>query len=465
MTLIEKVSKYAAEHSMLEGVKTLLVGVSGGADSVCLLHCLLELSKSQGFTVKALHFNHKLRGAESDRDEAFTQELCNKLGVELFTGSADVRAWSVKHKTGIEEAARKLRYDFFEETADKISADNTCRLATAHNAEDNIETILLNLCRGAGLNGLTGIPPVRGIFIRPLLTVSRGEIEAYLTEKGLSHITDSTNSDTVYTRNRLRHEVVPVLKGINPRLTDTIANTVRLLTADNDYLFGEAEKLLQFKDSSYIFDINILRNRPYSLSSRALLLAAERLGVSLSSVHVEDIFDLINGTQASGMLNLPQGTHAVKTYDSLTISRQEPVIKTFKEKTLIYNGITSLEDAPYDIFLGDVVFYNKCIGQAGKIYTSFNTFFFKKDKIYGKIKVRPRTAGDIIELKGRGGHKTLKKLFIDLKIPRQMRELIPVIADEKGVLAVFGIGADLRALAEDRENTLVLEIIERKNDA
>ena len=467
MTLIEKVTKYAAEHRMFAEAEIILVGVSGGADSVCLLHSLHKLSAAHNFSVKVIHFNHNLRGTESDRDEAFTRNLCKTLDVELFSGSGNVKAWAKEHKTGIEEAARKLRYDFFEETAGKLSSElnKKCRVATAHNAEDNIETVLLNLCRGAGLNGLTGIPPVRDIYIRPLLTVSRSEIEAYLKENSLTHIKDSTNAETIYTRNKLRHEVIPVLKGINPKLTDTVSNTLKLLKTDNDFLLSEAEKQLQFKDSSYIFDINILINIPYSVSSRALIMASERLGCSLSQIHVIDIFDLVKSINPSGELNLPNGLHALRTYDRLSISRRAPLIKTFKETTLVLNSLTSLEGTSYDVFLGDVKYYNDFANSEMKIYTSLNTFFFKKDKIYGKINVRPRKTGDFIELHGRGGHKSLKKLFIEMKIPRQQRELIPVIADEQGVLAVFGIGADIRALSEDRENTLVLDIIERENDA
>jgi tRNA(Ile)-lysidine synthase len=465
MTLIEKVTKYADENRMLDGADIILVGVSGGADSVCLLHVMLRLSAMHRFTVKAAHFNHRLRGEESDRDEAFTLKICRDLGVELFTGGGDVKAWAKEHKTGIEEAARKLRYDFFKMTAGKITAETnkTCRVATAHNAEDNIETLLLNLCRGAGLNGLTGIPPVRDIYIRPLLSISRNDIDAYLKENGLTHITDSSNADTIYTRNKLRHEVLPVLKSINPRLSETAANSIKLLKADNDYLFGEAEKLLKFKDSSYIFDINNVINSPASISSRAFMLAAERYGCSLSNINIQDIYDLINGSGASGEISLPNGLYAIKTYDSLFISNKPPLIKTFKEKTLSVNGLTVIEGTAYEIFLGDVKYYNDFANSRAKIYTSLNTFFFEKSKIYGKINVRPRKTGDFIELAGRGGHKSLKKLFIEMKIPRHERELIPVICDEQGVLAVFGIGADKRALAEDRENTLVLVIYSLKS--
>ena len=193
-----------------------LCAVSGGADSVYLLCRLCELRESLGLRVWAAHYNHCLRGAESDRDEAFVRALCAGLGVEAYSGRGDVAAFARENGLGTEDAARRLRYGFLEQTADALGAD---AIATAHTADDNAETMLLNLARGAGLRGLCGIPPRRGRVIRPILGVTRAEIDAYLELKGVGHVEDSTNAGDDYARNRIRHHAVPALRSVNPEFS------------------------------------------------------------------------------------------------------------------------------------------------------------------------------------------------------------------------------------------------------
>ena len=219
------------EYDMLPPGCTVVCAVSGGADSVCMLHVLLSLRNTLGITVEAAHFNHQLRGEESDRDEAFVRTRCAELGVVLHVDNGDVRARAAKTHESVEEAARALRYTFFSSLPGLI--------ATAHTQDDNLETVLLNLTRGTGLAGLCGIPPRRERFIRPMLAVSRAEIEAYLAQNGLSHVTDSTNFLPDARRNRLRQSVIPLLKAENPSLCETAFRMCRLLEAD------EAQKIAQ----------------------------------------------------------------------------------------------------------------------------------------------------------------------------------------------------------------------------
>jgi tRNA(Ile)-lysidine synthase len=200
---------FAEKHDMLPKGGTILAAVSGGADSMCLLHVLINLSARYDLRIEAAHFNHMLRGDESDRDERFVLGECEKLGVPCHVGRGDVSAYARESGMGTEEAGRKLRYDFFYETAKKIGAS---RIATAHNGDDNCETVIMNMLRGTGLTGLCGIPPVRGIVIRPLLTVTRSGIEEYLRENNIPHVEDSTNRSDDYTRNRIRHRVIPALR-------------------------------------------------------------------------------------------------------------------------------------------------------------------------------------------------------------------------------------------------------------
>ena len=220
----DKVLSWMREQRMTAPGDTVICAVSGGADSVCMLHVLLSLRTALGITVEAVHFNHHLRGAESDRDEAFVRALCAKLDVALHIGNGDVRARATKRHESVEEAARALRYAFFASLPGLI--------ATAHTQDDNLETVLLNLTRGTGLAGLCGIPPKRKSFIRPMLAVSRTEIEAYLEQNGLSHVTDSTNFLPDARRNRLRQSVIPLLKAENPSLCETAFRMCRLLEAD-----------------------------------------------------------------------------------------------------------------------------------------------------------------------------------------------------------------------------------------
>ena len=235
--MLERVTSLTREYDMLPAGGTVLCAVSGGADSICMLHLLRALGERDGFQVAAAHFNHRLRGAESDRDEAFVRRQCEQWSIPLTVGAGDVAGQAARLGTGVEETARAMRYRFLQATAEKVGA---CRIATAHNADDNAETLLLHLVRGTGLQGLTGIPPRRGEIVRPLLNVTREEITAYLAQRGIDYVEDSSNADEGYTRNYLRRQVMPLLRACNPRLSEHMGQTIRYLRQDNDYLNAQA---------------------------------------------------------------------------------------------------------------------------------------------------------------------------------------------------------------------------------
>ena len=276
-------------YDMLPSGGTVLCAVSGGADSMCLLVWLLELGAKYGCTVAAAHYNHGLRGAQADADEAFVRSWCAGRGVPFYAGRGDVAAAAKEHGWSIEEAGRNLRYAFLSETAEQIGA---LRVATAHNRGDNAETVLLNLIRGTGLTGLSGIAPVRGIFVRPLLDTPRQEIEAYLAEHGIPHVEDRTNTDPAHTRNRIRHEVLPLLRQLNPRVEETLAQTAGVLRQEDAYLRAAAERVcrqVERRGESAALERKALLELPAALQGRVVRSMLDLLQVSKKDIGARHI--------------------------------------------------------------------------------------------------------------------------------------------------------------------------------
>ena len=289
---------FIEKYDMLPWGSRVLCAVSGGADSMCLLHRLNALRNERGFQLYAAHFEHGIRGDESLRDAAFTEEQCRKLGVPFTLGRGDVPAFAAERKIGLEEAARELRYRFLEETADRLGCD---RIATAHNLNDNAETLLMNLCRGAGTRGLRGIPPVRGRLIRPLLQTSRAEIETWLGENGIPHIEDSSNRDDRNTRNRIRHQVLPLLEEINPSVLAAFSRTASLLREDEEYLSRLAEEFLKEHREGNRIPAKELGKLDPVVAARVLRLLC---GTGVSMERTKALTEFAKGTER-GVLELP----------------------------------------------------------------------------------------------------------------------------------------------------------------
>ncbi len=437
---MKQVKEFADKYGMLPRGATVICAVSGGADSVCLLHMMKDLASERELRVYAAHFNHCLRGEESDRDERFVRELCNELGVQLFCASGDVSAYAKEHGVGTEEAARILRYDFFERTAAAIPGS---RVATAHNAEDNAETVLMNLSRGAGAKGLCGIPPLRDIYIRPLLVMGRDEIMAYLDKNGLEHVEDSTNAENIYTRNRLRHDVIPVLKSINPGFVSSVLEASELLREDEGFLDELAAKAVPVElDEKGRVSISaaLLSKAARPLAARAVRKAAGLLGCYPSAAHVKAVLAISESAAPSAKTQLPGGITAAREYGRLVFMANEAKGE-LPEKELYWMQWTAFPELGMSIYFGT----------RDEIIECDELFSFKKDEICGKIFVRPRRTGDRICLDRRQGTKSLKKLFIEKKIPADSRERIPVIADEKNILAVASLGQADRGSRKDTD--------------
>ena len=450
--MLNEAQAITREYAMLAPGNHILCAVSGGADSVCLLHWLKGQAAEQGFTLTAAHFNHRLRGAESDRDAAFVEKLCREWKVPCVVGTGDVSGEAQRRGAGIEETARALRYDFLEETAEKLGAG---LIATAHNANDNVETMLLHLIRGSGLQGLTGIRPRRGKLIRPFLTTTRAEILAYLREHSLPHVEDSTNADTAYARNRLRHQVIPLLEELNPALISRLSDTVGYLRADNDYLTAQAMAAVRGAEPTVtgglVLPADAIARSPDPIAVRAVSTLLGRLGEhQYRSAHLLSVVDLARSGHPSGSVDLPHGITARRAYGLLVLepsaaeSGWTPVPLNVPGETplpqlgwkLICRPAQALAEPPTDPFV--------C--------------YLDPSVLDGPLTVRPRETGDGITLPGRP-HKSVKKLLIDAKVPRADRERLPVVADRRGPVWLGGFGPDATRLAAPGAPALELRAV------
>lgn len=441
--MLEAMEKLIRDQKMLSGGVTVLCAVSGGADSICLLHALYHLRHKLGFALAAAHYNHLLREEESDRDAAFVAQfvwLCcgeDRLSdgstlpaVPLFIGSGDVGAESKRRGTGIEETAREMRYAFLRQAALEVNAQ--C-IATAHTADDNVETILFHFARGSGLRGMTGIQPVQNDLIRPLLTTTRQEVESYLTYYGLPHQEDRTNSDDAYARNRIRHHVVPVLEEICPGFAARAANTASLLRSDDDLLSSQARDIssqaLPHGDGLSI-PASLLADAPAPLSARAVRELIGRLNggdQDCSAAHLGAIVRLCRGTNPSAQISLPYGLIARREYQHLILTRAAPP-PPLEETVLPLPGqlvaggwrVTCVEDRYTGQLQGPL------------------EFWLNRDRVCS-LTLRSRQTGDRLKLLGRPG-KTVKKWFVDEKIPAHFRSCLPVLVSSAQVAAVAGLG-------------------------
>ena len=409
--MLNKLTSFIRQYDMLQPGDTVICAISGGADSAALLFGLYLLKEKLGITLEAAHFNHHLRGEESLRDEEFVRSFCDRYDIPLHLGSGEIKAG----KKGLEAAARDARYAFLRSLPGKI--------ATAHTADDNAETVLLHLIRGTGLKGLGGITPVSGNVIRPMLAVTRADVEAFLEEWCLSHIEDSSNGTDAFLRNRIRHHVMPLLRQENPKIGENLSAMALRLRMDEAFLSAQAN-----------FDtlpaVERLRTMEPSIRSRCLEKFLKDSGVrEPEQSHIMAAEALIFSEKPSARASFPGGVTIARNYDRL---------EKLEEKMGLEEVILP---CPGEVRFGP---YRILCTPAEETLRDADAFTVSPT---GTITVRSRRSGD--EMRLPGGTKTLKKLFIDRKIPAHQRESVPVICDEQGVLGVYNIGPNLDRAAEE----------------
>ncbi len=418
----------------------IVVGFSGGADSTLLTHLLAE--KFGATRVHAVHVNHGIRGPEAARDERFVRDFCAARGLRLTVFQRDIPWLARESHAGLEECARRVRYECFAQ----VAAGDADVIVTAHNADDNAETVLMNLTRGMGPHGASGIPVRRGKLCRPLLALSRAEIEFLCASFGLTWVEDSTNREAQYTRNRLRLRVMPELRAINPQVAQAFSRFTASMALENEYMQAQAQALLKAAQTDGGLSLPVLRQAHPALLRRALEIYLQPLG-RLSYEHLLRAEACVaNG----GGLMLPGGAQLAARQDTLTVTREKPVAFA-----------RAVSEGKMELPNGKKIIVSRKFIKNGKNCPNVHNLLFKNrlncDRITGVPVIRTRRAGDRFAPFGRGVTKSVKKLFNELRIPAAARDAVLLLALDDAVIWIEGIGP-AEGYAADFEEGWALEI-------
>jgi tRNA(Ile)-lysidine synthase len=444
------------QYGLVHPGERIIVGVSGGPDSVCLLFLMGELAPLLDLSIGVAHLNHGLRGNEAREDQIFVKSLAQQLGFPFYTETVNVGSFAKEKGLSKQVAGRHLRYQFFERIAEEIKAH---RIAVGHTLDDQTETLLMRLLRGTGSDGFQGIPIVRnGTIIRPLLMVTRREIEAYLKEKNIFFREDSSNQESYYFRNRVRKELIPFLMNrFNPNFQETLHREAFILCQEGDYLEKEARGV--FKQCSVRGEGEIRFEGQYLLTLhpglrwRVFRMAIRRLASSEKEIefkHIAAMDQLLRGPGMGG-LHLPNGLRIEKEQGFLVVLMKESTQSFPWNFPLVVPGVMDIDFVPVKVFsqITD-----------DQVETHSETVaVFDWEKIPHPLEVRNWQKGDFFYPKGLGGKKKLQDFFVDLKIPRSQRSKIPLLASPKGILWIMGLRLDGRFLADqDSKIKLVISI-------
>lgn len=428
--------EFTAPHTLsgMAADTPILVGFSGGSDSSALLHMLKVYSEESGAPIYAAHINHGIRGIEADRDEEFCRGVCEALGIELFVLRADLPSIAKERGESLETAARNVRYEYFEKI---MTEKDIPLLATAHNANDNLETMIFNLCRGASLSGICGIPETRqcegGRVIRPILHMPKDRILRYCKENALSFVTDSTNTDTDYTRNMIRAEIIPSLCRINSGAVKNSARLSRSLYADSLCLESMKDMFLEGLAENFSVETEKLNGSPDAIVNRALISLYSDIseGGSLESVHVDAMRRLSRNAVPHSSISLPRNIEAIIENGRLWLRKKEEKTKTEAYSIPLSEGSTRISQTNCEIIIANSQ-------NTKNVYKNSISMFLASAKIKGGLYARSRLPQDKILMGGM--HKSVKKLMCDKKIPIDLRPRLPIICDDDGIVAIPYVG-------------------------
>ncbi len=460
--LMKKVATTIQKYSMLTGGEKILVGLSGGPDSVCLLHVLTSLKDDFNLDLNAIYIDHGLRPHETETEIEFCKNLCERLCLPFTTQSIDVNSYAQEQGMNLQEAARGLRYRIFEETAYQIQAD---KIASGHTADDQAETLLMNLFRGSGKKGLSGIPPVRGKIIRPLILTKRTEIERYLDEGKIAFITDSSNLKKYYLRNKIRLSLMPVLKQYNPDIIDTLSRTAEILRDEERYFEVIVTKTMM-KLISRKTDVRIeLFLSPFAIMDKVIMRRVLRRAIDetkgirgISLIHIDDIIELIQKGNPGDRIYLPKGIRVIKEYATIILTSESPVqLNTY---TLTVPGETILKEARI-LIKASLIESRESLHESG-----FGTTLgiFDADQLTFPLKVRPRKNGDFFYPFGFGKRKKLQDFFVDEKVPRDERDRIPLLMSGDDIVWIVGYRGDDRFQVTDKTKRVLRLEVKRIKD-
>ena len=467
--LEERVLSYMREKHMIEEKQAILAGVSGGADSVCLLLLLCSLKSRLDLRLFVVHVEHGIRGEESLADARFVRDLCKRLSVPCQVCPVDVPGRAKRLGQSLEEAGRTARYEIFEREARALEERHgrKCRIAVAHNANDNAETMLYHLARGTGIRGLAGIPPVRGRIIRPLLALKREEIEVYLEKKGQKFCRDATNETDLYRRNRIRHRILPVMEELNPEAVRHMGRTGEMLGELDAWLQEVADRVLGAAVEPDGLRKEPLRKLPEPLRREVLHRWIARIwgeNRDISCRHVEALAGLLEAP-AGKEVWLPGGRRVVSTYRHLTTAeedRREPVVGavTLSGRQLTEQGTMEMAAGGYRFS-----FALRRREKNAEIPRKSYTKWFDYDKIKDDFEIRNRQPEDYLVIDDQGRRKPLNRYFIDEKVPRDRRDALPLLACGHHVIWVPGyrISAYYK-VDETTENILEVQVREEEKD-